>query len=75
MSHVEISNYFSHLINSVETSRNTRKFGRNRRVFQEVDMKVIDQAVNENDFEFVKGVLDKLQKKTSMKRHYPKIKG
>ena len=72
MSHVEISNYFSHLINSVKTSRTTR----NRRIFQEVDMKVIDQAVNENDFDFVKDVLDKLQKKTSTKRdHYPKIKG
>lgn len=72
MSHVETSNYFSHLITSVKTSRNTK----NRRIFQEVDMKVIDQAVNENDFDFVKGVLDKLQNKTCAKReHYLKIKG
>ena len=54
MSHLEISHYFSKMIESVEKSKNLRKASKKR--FQPVDMKIIDQAVEQNDFEFVKRV-------------------
>ena len=72
MSHLEISDYFSQMIESVEKSKNFRKASKKR--FQPVDMKVIDQAVEENDFEFVKNVLDQIQSRNYSRRKFSHAK-
>ena len=62
MSHLEISDYFSKMIESVEKSK------------KPVDMKIIDQAVEQNDFEFVKDVLDKIQSRNYSRRKFSQTK-
>ena len=72
MSHLEISDYFSKMIESVEKSKNLRKASMKR--FQPVDMKIIDQAVEQNDFEFVKDVLDNIQSRNYSRRKFSHTK-